>query len=94
MLHNRTLVCILDIWERMRTALVTDEQTVTLREVAGIIRTREHLDQTTIAVLATSRRDTLADNAAAGITTDMYHLCSCISLLEIVCHSHRIELRR
>ena len=94
MLHNRTLVCILDIWERMRTALVADEQTVTLRKVAGIVRTRKHLHQTAIAVLAASRRNTLADDAAAGIASYMYHLGSCISLLEIVCNSHRIELRR
>ena len=94
MLDHSRLVGILYVRECMRSALVAYQKAVALREIAGIVRTRQHLDQTTVAVLAAACRNTLADDAAAGITADMYHLRTGISLLEVIGNCHRIELRR
>ena len=94
MLHHSSLVRILDVRECVRTALVTDQKAVALREIACIVRTRQHLHQTAVAVLATSGRDTLADDTAACVLSDMDHLGSGVRLLHIVGHSHGIELRR
>ena len=94
MLDHSSLVGIFNIWEGMRTALISNQQTVTLREIARIIRSRQHLYKSTITVLTLSSRNTLADDAAARIATDVNHLCTSVRLLEIISNSHRIELRR
>ena len=72
----------------MRPAPVAYQKTVTLRIVARIVRTRKHLDESAIAVLAITGRDTLAYYTAARILSYMYHLGSRIRLLIIVGHSH------
>ena len=78
----------------MRSALVAYQQAVALRIVAGVVRSRQHLHQTAVAVLAPTCRNTLADDPASGIPAYMYHLRSRIRLLVIVRHSNGIELRR
>ena len=93
MLHHSSLIGIFYIWESMRSTLISYQQTVTLREVTRIIRTFKHLHQSAVTVLASTGRYTFADNFASSIAADMYHLRSCIRLLEIIGHSHGIELR-
>ena len=93
MLHDCGLVCIFDVRESMRPALVANQKAVALGVVAGIVCSGEHLDKAPVAVLAASRRNTLAYDAAAGILSDVYHLGAGVRLLEVVGDCHRVELR-
>ena len=93
MLHDGGLVCIFDVRESMRPALVTDKKAVALRVVTCIVCAGEHLDKASVAVLAASCRYSLAYDAAAGILSDVYHLGAGVRLLEVVGDCHRVELR-
>ena len=93
MLHDGGLVCIFNIRESMRSALVANQKAVALGVVAGIVCARKHLYKAPVAVLAASRRNTLAYDAAAGILSDVYHLGAGVRLLEVVGDCHRVELR-
>ena len=93
MLHHSCLVCIFYVREGVGSTLVADQKAVALGEVARIVSSGHHLHKTAVAVLAASGRNTLADDAAACVAAYVDHLCSCVSLLIIVCHGHRIELR-
>src|SRR6185503_2878963 len=60
-------VARLDVGERMRAALVAEQQGVALRVVASAMRGREHLDQAAIRILAMARGDSLRDDRAARV---------------------------
>ena len=59
MLHSRRIVIHLNVRERVSAALVAQQQTVALREVAGIDRIGHDSHLTAVAVLAMSCRYSL-----------------------------------
>ena len=48
-------------------------------------------DQSTVAVLATTGGDTLGDDGAAGVASEMDHLRAGVRLLVVVGHSDRVK---
>ena len=82
------------IGESVSTAFIAEQQTVALAVIAGIFRLVTHFDESAVSVLAVTCGDTLGDNTAARVFADMNHLGSCIGLLVVIGHSHRVELRR
>src|SRR6202012_3560490 len=73
-LHHRRRVAGFYIRKCMGSATVPDQQGVALRKVARVVRLPAHLDETAVAVLAFSRGDTLGDDPAFGILSDVVHL--------------------
>src|SRR5690606_10585602 len=51
-----------------------------------------HTHQAPIGVATTARRNTLGDNGAPGIATDVDHLGAGVSLLTVIAQGHRVEL--
>lgn len=82
------------VGKRMRTALIAQQQGVALAIVAGIVRFLGNAHQTAVRVLAPSGGDTLADDSAAGILSEMNHLRTGICLLVIIGYRHAVKLCR
>ena len=82
------------VGKRMRTALIAQQQGVALAIVAGIVRFLGNAHQTAVRVFAPSGGDTLADDSAAGILSEMNHLCTGICLLVIIGYRHAVKLCR
>ena len=91
MFHYRCLIMNIHIWESMCTALISQQQRVTLAVITSVIRFLRYTDQSAIRILAVTGRNTFADNCTTGILTEMNHLRTCIRLLVVISHSHRIK---
>ena len=91
MFHNRRVVGILNDREGMCPACISKKQRVTLGEVPGIIRARQHFNQSPVGILPMTGRDSLTHNAAACVLPDMYHFCTRIGMLVMVGTGNRIK---
>jgi len=91
MFNNRRLVLGLNVGEGVGAAPIAEQQGVALREVAGVFGSFGDLDQSPVAVVALPGRDSLADDSAAGVASQMNHLGAGIGLLMVVGNGHRIE---
>ena len=94
MLQYRRGVIRVDDGEGMCATPVANEQRIALRVVTRIIRTLSHANKTSIGILRPTRRDTLRDDARAGVLADVNHLSARIGLLIVVGHGHGVELAR
>ncbi len=94
MFEHRRAVAAVDVGEGMGAAAVADEQRIALRVVAGVLGPLADAHQPAVGVLAAPRRNTLRDDAAAGVAADVDHLRARVGLLEMVGHRHRVELAR
>src|SRR5438270_375678 len=74
MLHYRATVAHVDIGKGVSHALVPDQHRVALGVIPGSIRPFHDLDQSPIGVLPPPGRDTLRDNGAPGVFSDVNHL--------------------
>src|SRR6185436_7257149 len=83
-LYPRRRVPDLEVWERVRAALVADEQRVALRVIARIRRVLADADQAAIGVLAVPGRDPFRDDGAAGVLPEVDHLRAGVGLLPVV----------
>src|SRR5678816_1121203 len=79
-LGSRSLVLYLggrilhfDVREGVCTALVAQEQGITLRKVPRVDGAFQDLDLPAVAVLAVTRGDALGNDRAAGVFPDMHH---------------------
>ena len=76
----------------MGTARIAQQQAITLGKVAAACRLGGDLDHATVAVLAVSGADALADNGAGAVLAQMDHLGARVRLLPVVGQSHTVEL--
>src|SRR5574337_522841 len=76
----------------MRAALIAEQQRIALRVVPGAGRPLHDLDQSTITVLPMAGGDSLRDNGASGVLTDMDHLGAGVCLLVMVGQRDRVKL--
>ena len=88
MLHDGRVIAYVCIRIGVRPAVVAQEKAVALRVVARILCRGCYGDQSALAVLATTGGDTLGDDRAAGIASEMNHLRAGVRLLIVVGHSN------
>ena len=75
----------------MCTAAVGEQEAIALRVVARILRIGPDIDQATVAILTLASTNTLGDDAATGVLSEVNHLRTRVGLLEVVCDSHGVE---
>ena len=92
MLEDGRVVMHIHIGEGMGTAVGAKEQRVARRIIAGIVGCCGSSYQSAIGVLGVSGRDALRNDGRLGVTPDVNHLCTGVSLLIVVGDGHRIEL--
>ena len=92
MLDARRRVLDLHVRERVRAALIADQQRIALRVVARAGRALGNLHQAAIGVLAVAGRDALRDDRALGVLPDVDHLRAGVGLLALLVSRHRVEL--
>ena len=92
MLEDGRVVMHIHIREGMSTAVGAKEQRVARRIIAGIVGCCGSSYQSAIGVLGVSGRDALRNDGRLGVTPDVNHLCTGVSLLIVVGDGHRIEL--
>ena len=85
MLNDGGIIFVLDIRERVCATLATDQQRVTLGEVARVLSRWRYTHQTSVAVFTEPCTDAFGDNGAFGVLTHVDHFCACIGLLAIIC---------
>lgn len=73
MFNPGRFVAVFNIRNRMRTAGVSNQQTVTLRIIAGIFSSRTNFNQAAVGLIGKSGRNAFGNNFGAGIFTDMNH---------------------
>ena len=91
MLDRRTGIVDLDIRKGARAALVADQHRIATRIIARTGGDGRDPYQPAVAVIGVSGRDALADDGAAGVFADMYHLGAGVGLLAVVGQRHRIK---
>src|SRR5512132_3631897 len=82
----------LNIGNGVPAAARTDQQAVTARVVARVLRARLHADETAIGVLAMAGGNALREDRRAGIAADVDHLRAGVGLLPVVGDGDRVEL--
>ena len=87
MLHDGRVITYVCVRISVRSAMVAQEKAVALRVVARILCRGSDGNQATVAVLATTCGDTLGDNRAAGVASEMDHLRAGVRLLVVVGYS-------
>src|SRR5580700_4491499 len=92
MLHARGGVLNFDIWERVRAALIADEQRVALGVVARPSGTLLDLHLATISVLAVTGGNSLGNHSARGVLADVDHLRPGVGLLIVIGQRDGVEL--
>ena len=93
MLHHSAVVFIFYVRECMGAAFVSEQQTVALRKVSGIVCIFCHSYKAPIAVLAISGGDTFTYDSALCVFAYMNHFGSGICLLVIVGYGYGVEFR-
>ena len=88
MLYRSAWVLYLNVRKGMRAAIISHQHRVALREVTSPISALHHLYQPAVCILALTSRDTLRDDRALGVLTDMDHLGTGIGLLLVVSNSN------
>ena len=88
MLHHRGRVAHFDVRERVRAALVAQQQRVALRIVAGVLRGLHDLHHAAVRVLSVAGGDALGDDRRSGVLADVDHLRAGVGLLVIRRHRH------
>src|SRR5436190_8624425 len=91
-LDLRRGVLHLDVGERMRRALVAEQERIALRVIARAHRALRYLYQPPIGILAASRSDALGNNRAARVLAEVRHLRAGVGLLIMVGQRDRVEL--
>src|SRR6185503_9077394 len=81
-----------DIRERMRAALVAQQQRVALSVIPAIRRTLEDLDQPAISVLPEPGADAFGHDRRSRVLPNVNHLRAGIRLLVMVRERDRIKL--
>ena len=92
MFDLRRGVLDLEIWKRVRAALVANQQRVALRVISGVCGALENLDHSAIGVLAMTGRNAFGDDRALRVLADMDHLRAGVGLLIIVGQRDGVEL--
>ena len=92
MLHGGGVVAHINHRESVGSALVAHKKGITLCIITATLGILRHADKTTVAVLRTTSRDTLAHDSGFRVFPYMDHLCSGVGLLIVVGYGHRIEL--
>ena len=92
MLHLRRRVLHFQVRERVRAALVAQQQRIALRVVARAGGRFQNLHAAAIGVLPVARGNALGHDRARGVLPDVDHLRAGIGLLVIVGQRHRVEL--
>src|SRR3546814_8036258 len=72
--HRRRRLLDLDVRERVRAALLADQQRIALGVIARAMRRTLDLDQAAVAVLAATGADALGNDGALGVADQMDHL--------------------
>ena len=88
----RRAVAAFDIGHGMRAALISDEQGVTLREIARAVGTTQNAYQTAIRRIRFTRRDCFGDDTRFCVLTHMDHLRAGIGLLIAIGDGDGIKL--
>src|SRR5881394_442263 len=91
-LDARGAVARLDVRERVRAALRTEQQRIALRVVSRPVRRRQHLHEPAIGILPVPGRDAFREDRAARVAADMDHLRAGVGLLIVVRDRDRVEL--
>src|SRR5947208_10261760 len=91
-LDLRRGVLYLEIRERVRAALVADEQGIALGIVSRPPGILQNLDHAAISILPVAGRDALRHDGAARVLSDVDHLSAGVGLLVVVGERHGIEL--
>src|SRR5690606_10258479 len=91
-LVRRRRVLGFDIGNRVRTALVADQERVTVGEVARVLRLAMDRYLAAIGVARIAGRDTLGNDAARRVLAEMDHLRAGVDLLVTVGNGDRVEL--
>ena len=94
MLNYRRRICTLYVRESMGPAKRAYQEGIALGMVPGALSSRIDPYKAPVAILASTGRNALGDDSTAGITPDMNHLRTRISLLKVIGHRNRIKLRR
>ncbi len=76
----------------MRPAFVAQQQGITLGVVAGVFSSLQYFYQAPVCVASMPGGDSLRDDGAFGVFTDVDHLGPGIGLLVIIGQSHGVEL--
>ena len=84
MLDHGLLVADLNVGKCVRTTFVADQHGVALRIITRPCGGRRNSDEPAVAVIRMPGRDTLADNRAARVFSDMDHFGAGVRLLIIV----------
>src|SRR5262249_18713856 len=82
--HLGTWVFDLDIGEGMGAALIAQEQGITLAVITAVGSVFENLYLAAVGVLAAAGGDSLGNNGAARVFSDMDHLGAGVGLLAVV----------
>src|SRR5262249_43451992 len=81
-----------DVGERVRAALVADEQRVALRVVAAVFSALQDLDQAAIGILSEAGADPFRHNRRASVLADVDHLRASVGLLIVIGQRDAVEL--
>ena len=85
-------VLYVHVGEGVGAAAVAQQEGVAGTIVAGAVGLGTDADEATVGVLAAARTDTLADDGAAGVAAEVYHLGARVGLLVVVGEGHAVEL--
>ena len=91
MFYNRAFVVNIDVGPGVCAAFVAQQQTVALGEIARVDGFFHHLYKPAVTVLTAACRDSLRNNSALCIFSEMNHFAAGIGLLKIIGHSNGIK---
>src|SRR3990172_3102541 len=91
MLKDSRAVSHINVWESVSSALVSQQQRIALRVIACIGSIGHDLDQSAIGIVPVSSRNSLRNDGASGILSNMNHLRPGISLLVVVGKGYRVK---